>query len=349
MKAIILLSSLCLVTHTAAAATWTVNNQPGAPADFTSLSSAVNAAASGDTLYVQPSPESYGNFSLSKQLYILGPGHKPEFTPFSAQIQTVTLYSSSSGSILKGMRISYVTNAAGTVASNILFSGNYIANQIPVNLNSATLSNFIFEENIIAIQSNSLNVPALVNATFRNNIFWSFLSDGQAFSNLSNALVDHNLFIQTNSSNSNSLHTGGINVTHSNNIILRVAQNQGTALEASCNGCSWTNNLTYAPSLTLSNLPGTNFNNQQVQFVNASPSDPAFSYDKNYRLAPQSAGVAAATDGTDLGPYGGILEFSEFGYDDGLPRIGSFTLQSATAPQGGTLTIQLRAYGSGQE
>ena len=50
----------------------TVNNNPGASADFTSLQAAINAATAGDVIYVQHSPTTYGNIIINKGVIIIG-------------------------------------------------------------------------------------------------------------------------------------------------------------------------------------------------------------------------------------------------------------------------------------
>jgi hypothetical protein len=74
----------------------------------------------------------------------------------------------------------------------------------------------------------------------------------------------------------------------------------------------------------------------------------AFGYSKDFHLQNSSSGNDAATDGTDIGIYGGIFNFSMNGFDAGTPRVEDFTLTSPSAPAGGTITIHLKAHGSGQ-
>src|SRR6187549_1803900 len=54
---------------------WRVNNNVGINADFTTLQAAHNGAASGDTLYLEGSPNSYGALTCTKKLAIIGTGY----------------------------------------------------------------------------------------------------------------------------------------------------------------------------------------------------------------------------------------------------------------------------------
>ena len=67
--------SLLILVGAAQAAIITVDKNAGNNADFTSLQTAHNAAASGDTLYVAGSSQGYSRLTLSKKLFVFGPGY----------------------------------------------------------------------------------------------------------------------------------------------------------------------------------------------------------------------------------------------------------------------------------
>lgn len=72
-KTISLLAVFCM----AAAANATilrVNNSMGSSAPYTSVADALAAAAEGDTIMVDASTQSYGNFTIDKRIVLLGPG-----------------------------------------------------------------------------------------------------------------------------------------------------------------------------------------------------------------------------------------------------------------------------------
>lgn len=67
-----LLSLFCFSIN--AQTTWLVNNNPGEYADFTTLQEAIDGAAAGDVLLIQPSGTLYGDATIDKQVHIIGGG-----------------------------------------------------------------------------------------------------------------------------------------------------------------------------------------------------------------------------------------------------------------------------------
>lgn len=64
------LFNICLVHG----ATYVVSNFPGATKDFSSIQTAIEFAASGDTILVKGSPTNYGNVLLEKPIVLIGEG-----------------------------------------------------------------------------------------------------------------------------------------------------------------------------------------------------------------------------------------------------------------------------------
>ncbi len=55
---------------------WRLNNQPGVSADFTTtLQDAIDGISPGDTIYVEPTPFSYGPATISKKVILIGAGY----------------------------------------------------------------------------------------------------------------------------------------------------------------------------------------------------------------------------------------------------------------------------------
>ncbi|MEZ5045853.1 MAG: hypothetical protein R2831_02565 [Chitinophagaceae bacterium] len=73
MKQIIIFLLLFIVTQLNASIL-RVNNNPGITGVHTTLLSAVNAAASGDTIYLEPSSINYNGLTISKKITLIGNG-----------------------------------------------------------------------------------------------------------------------------------------------------------------------------------------------------------------------------------------------------------------------------------
>ncbi|MBK8683851.1 MAG: hypothetical protein IPN26_02075 [Bacteroidetes bacterium] len=89
----------------------TVNNNPAGLAQFSDLQSAINASASGDTVYVHGSVSAYGSGTVTdKKLTIIGPGIYPDkTTSLTARVHTIQFHnvntSDCNGSCIMGIVI----------------------------------------------------------------------------------------------------------------------------------------------------------------------------------------------------------------------------------------------------
>lgn len=228
---IITVSSIVTVN----AKVWRVNNNAGVVADFTTVATAVTAAAAGDTIYIEGSATAYSGSAVNKKLTFIGTGYfisgnnsnaGLQANPNEAKIGGMGLDSAASGSVflgLAGLSI-YNANAAGFGADNITISrcevGNIgiywspqagcIANNW--NINKSYISNV---GNIVIMQnwnvSNNIFVGALdmsnqANAgnTIRNNVFRAGITLYNAYFanniiyttvNFTNVVVKNNLAI----------------------------------------------------------------------------------------------------------------------------------------------------------
>lgn len=349
MKKLYIFLSLTLMSLYGQSTIITVNNEIGSSADYVDVVSAITVATNGDTIYIQPSQISYGSFTLSKSLVLMGAGHNPSFSPYNSQIGQITFAANSGGSIIKGLNIASITNNQATI-NNVVFSGCriYSSSGNPFLFQTATLNNWIFEgctiENVTIGGFDFSNMDA--NLILRNNYIFAAQVSIILSAVPSGTLIDHNVIVNID----NSTFYGpvlGNNVTISNNIIITQASNNN-GLTTYCGTCSFNNNILYAQNGggQFPAAPG-NLVNVNPQFESMSQAY-GYSYDYNLNLNSSSLGNNAATDGTDIGLYGGIGIFSPIGIDSGSPHINTFTLGSSTAPQGGTITIHLNASGSGQ-
>src|SRR6266404_6786736 len=108
---------------------WRVNNNTGINADFTTIQAAHDGAASGDTLYIEGSPNGYGSLTSSKSLTIIGPGYFLSLNPntqalsYTAQVSGIVYNAGSEGSTVAGFDISYLQ----VYCSNIVIRRNLFA------------------------------------------------------------------------------------------------------------------------------------------------------------------------------------------------------------------------------
>jgi hypothetical protein len=335
------------VALSASATVRTVNNINGIDADYSTVVSAINASVAGDTIYIMPSPTTYGNFTINKQIFILGPGHNPEYTAYNTQCGTITLSAQSSGTVIKGLSISVIAND-NNVINNVVIGNNYISNSSPtlVLQNNGTYNNWIFEGNVMYTNNaNFLSFSGLgANLILRNNYIHSSSLSGVMSFLPSGAILDHNIITAFNTNTMYYPIVNSSNIVLRNNIFYFTTSNPMYPADY-CVSCTWEKNILFSANGTIYSIPGTNYVNQDPAMASFST---IWSYSADLHLTESSPGVGQATDGTDVGIYGGIYPFSMYGFDAGIPRIAEFELLNTSAPQGGTISIQLRANGSGQ-
>lgn len=351
MKKIALLFVACSLAFAANATIRTVNNVNGLEADHTTISDAIAASVDGDTIYVQPSPNSYGSFGLNKRLVIMGAGHNPSFSPYESYITQVTFVTGSGNSVLKGLSIQIIASSSGVICNNVVISGCKLVNSSdsPILMGDATHNGWILEGCIL--QSGNSQPIKLLNFD-ANLIIRNCYAMSQGAYNLFNSapsgtLIDHCILLTLGTSTYTGIATGQ-NILHTNNIVTTDASlNYG--VDYSCSFCTHNNNLLWNSNSSFSTPPSGSGNivNADPLFLNFYFSS-SYVYTWDFHLANNSLANNAGTDGSDIGIYGGIFNFNHYGIDGGSPHIVDFTLGSSSAPQGGTITIHINANGSGQ-
>ena len=141
MKKNVILLSLLFVcfAYISEAHVWRLNNQPGVSANFTTnLQNAIDSVSSGDTIYVEQSPFSYGSANISKKVILIGGGYwLSENDSTSAYKENSVAWGlvfnpGSEGSVVMGMYLfrQYAYNEGFSVvtinADNITLRKNYI-------------------------------------------------------------------------------------------------------------------------------------------------------------------------------------------------------------------------------
>ncbi len=291
MKKTILLAAFSLVIITVHAKIWRVNNVPGVAADFTTAQAAHDGAAANDTIYLESSPNSYGDVTTTKKLTWMGLGY---FLPQNTGLQfhsntgfvsSLTVNSGSEGSIYQipvnsGIAVNSVANVtfqrcyigssfhAGGTSNHVTITqcyfnfNNYLIIDPSIAESSFTITNNMGYTNYIAIRQNAYQV------TFNNNT----LFPGQQDFIIDNATISNNIFY-------NSAYRSLFDAGYPSNV---------------------TNNLWVGT--TNSNFVGTNNNifNASNTTVFAGGSSP----DGQYKLAAGSPAIGTGAGNVDMGAYG---------------------------------------------
>lgn len=366
---------LVAVSIVANATIWTVSNY--SPAQFSTLDAAVSAAANGDTLYITGSPNNY-NLSnpLTKHLTFVGAGFDPQKdVPYTSRIVNgttyVTIKSGSSGSNFIGIKfpygLSFIDNSNPSI-SNLDFefcstgsTGTSVNSPTyPIDLsNSTTISS---DSNIVVRGCGTDTTPICLvvnnaNCSVKNIMILNNIANcgvvALTSSSCTNVLYDHNIITNTNANTTGCYYCSAYflfsNATITNNIFMTLTSIP-TLTGA---GCNFLNNVYVAsgatsfpsyPSLSPTNIGVTNIYFDSIQHAftaigtqNANPAGVPTSF----HLQPSSAGHNYATDGTDVGIYGGSGTYYWSGEPKWFPVVKTFNINNLTVPQNGNLNINV--------
>ena len=333
--------------------TWTVDNRPGTTAQFTSLQAAIDAAAEGDFIYIHPSATSYSNVTLIKRLHLRGIGHNPELgNGLSANLSSLQLStqssSSPSGSSISGLNISsFQINSALQAFSDVVIQNNRIGS-----LTLTKGSNCIVQGNIFNPQFASaifFGSGTNANNLISNNIFNSITNGSASEACIAgvneSTTVTNNIFIFNGTSGNPGIFRDSTNPIANNNIFV-LNNNVSNDFRNPNSTVSFQNCLTFSyGGQTINALNGNNnLNNTNPQFVNiGTPENPAFTYNKNYKLQVGSPAIDAGSDGDDLGIYGQGFLFQMKGYPFDLPYPTSINITNAVVEAGGNLSVDFKA------
>ncbi len=299
---------------------------------FQNLNTAITQAPAGSTIYIPG-----GSFALStnidKKLHIIGVGYRPDssnatgFTLLNGDLRFVTGGDSSTvtGIKLNG-QVFFGTNAASSNVSNVYLYRNEFLNNVYIfySNNTGSLANqILLEENIIRgyfYGGNSTDLTLIKNiiygsvtyasyAYFFNNII--LFNGGNTVYNCTGTVFNNNIFTTTSP-----YFLYSWSIVFQNNLFVL---NQTTIPDGAA---IWTGNIINQP---LSSI----FQNYVANDL----------WQSNLHLNPESPGVGAGLDGTDVGIYGTGIPFKE----GGVP-LNPHIKQALIAPQSenGGLQIQFR-------
>lgn len=338
MKKYILISIFLIMGMALQATILHVDNKPNRPSGYYSdINVAMTNASAGDTLFIYPSNVRYGNYygdvTVKKKLHFIGVGYDGN-NNFGSRFRTMTLdtatspASNPSGSSFQGLTVGSISVSKANI-NNITINGNYISSYIELH---SSCSGWIIENNFI---DNYININGNSNITIRNNIFDG--TYGIYTSSSSSVIISHNLFMNWR------YFYNVFNATVSNNIFICYSATNTSYM----NNNTFVNNISWRSSSTPYTLPpasntGTgNISNQDPQFETAASSG-SFDYTKDYHLKSTSPAKNAASDGTDIGPYGGTNPFI-WGGAFTIPSVTEMYIKNPVVNQGTNINIKVKA------
>ena len=329
MKKVTVLISLILMVVLATFSygeVWTVDSNPGNnAADFTTAQAAHDGAAAGDTLYFSGSTVDYGELSLSKQLYIFGPGYflnendSTQANQTNAVLRVMEFHDGSEGSMISGCRIYacdiYVNNI--TIKRNYIYrrTGNSWAIHIRDNADYINIT-----QNYITPTNNGIGFAGNNNNISLTNNYISFFNTTciQSQTSCSNIIVENNIIVGRiylyNSTIANNIFRPNQYSTYTGNSSNIITNNICSAEQFDTTG----NNQQNIDMATV--FVGEGSTDGQWQIIEGGPAD------------------GNGTFGTDIGMFGGNKSYILSGIPK-LPAIYYFLSPSAGS---GTLPVQVK-------
>lgn len=357
MKAILLSLMVFCLAVSAKATVHTVSNDPATVAQFSNLQTAIDAAASGDTIFVHGSPVVYPSFTLTdKRLAIIGPGFAPdkELTATAriagGFIRNSVAAGSSSGTELSGLVFTVILRIAdffsgSEAVNNLLIQRCQFNSTISIGFSGISIGNYLFEGNYFNGSGiDGASAANFSNFIWRNNVFRNALN-GRCFGffeSTANMLIDHNLFYT--SSASLTVFNTCSNFLITNNVFVK-------SNSAGASNSVFNNNLTFntpnnTPWTVNNNVDGggnvTNLDPQMADqaSVNTGTDNPLL----NFTIAAGPANTSGS-DGKDMG-----LLFDATGTanwansrNSRLPRVTKMNILNPTVSPNGTLNVQVEA------
>lgn len=379
MKKILLLTVITLLSISAYAKIWRVNNSPVLDGDVLQVSLLFNntntaadpEAANGDSIYIEPSTTGYNNFVVNKQVFIFGYGYfigsnlGMQASAERAFTNQVEFVAGSAGSTISGIEVTgsmFTTNVANITITRCLMSSfilfGYTTNATGIKLNKCFITSQMNEssslaaatsiginiENCIFSATSNGNLSGLIFPTRVKGLIRNCVFNGANSFNCFNFYVANNIFV--GNTNFGTVSNSGNNVYRNN--ILSYSSNAQNSLVTniapnSSNLFGQNMDPIFVGTTDNAFIAGSTFNNR----INLT----GFNFESRFDLE-TTANVATAggESGTTVGGatvttpacgvYGGTDPYRKGGFPN-IPRITALTIPPSVSNGAATMTISV--------
>ncbi len=315
------------------------------PAQYSTIQSAIDAAAVDDTIYIYAGIYNEVMY-INKKLVIIGPGINPQRpTNLNANVLGITLTGpGASGSVIMGLYVpgSVVFGYDGAqMSNNILVTECLFYGSVQFSGYGNMVENCIFSNHYPDGTTLAFNYPNAIGNVVQNSYIHGmvFVRPG------TNTILRNNIFASGDAGTRsfgilNTGQTWGSTVTIENNIFFKSNPN---GPDGSTDACAFKNNIYY---LTNYPPPTNAFSsgnmNADPQFVNYPAGGAPFSFAFDFKLQPTSPCVNYGTDGNDIGMWDGPAPVNK-GFEPPIPRVYGLDLNNSIAPAGSSLLLTIKA------
>jgi hypothetical protein len=326
----------------------TVNNYITNSAQFSTVQPAITASATNDTIYLHGSPVSYGDFTITKRLVVIGAGYFlsntiNNYTTLvgNITIDTVSVNQALSGLTLQGLTINGQIANAGTDRAN-----NVLIDRCKVSTIYVTGSNWIIKNSFgyLSISISSVSSNILISSNILQNLY---ITNGTSLTNYAAGVK-----VSNNELGSLQL-SGSYYLMFVNNIVKNYSSGGASAVANN----TFSRNITFTdggPSINFpppNNTGSGNFNNINPLYINYSSPWPnghysgdLLSYDFNYQTG--SVAINGGTDSTNIGISGGPYPTLTTKIFDGrtkIPLVTDVNIENAYVKPGQSIQIHFKA------
>lgn len=328
MKKTFLLLFLLVTVSTLQANILRVNNNPGVTLVnnlvFANFTNAMNAAAIGDTIYIEPSDINYGDILIQKPVVIIGPGYllnKNPNTPFdkrTARVSRITLASGSAKSKIMGLEVKGVNGNFGDISVSNTGSELNIEYCLfsEITGSSAFFVNAVISNCLIVGSINKSGI-SMINSLISNNIIWGSVQTSGNDNIIKNNIIFGGADYVSNYLNNIIYQTSTPDLAFSSNI--KVYNN----VCVGCTGTPGNNNFFTVANNTI--------------FVVPEPRTFDDLEDDNFILHASSPAKAKGVGGIDCGVFAGTKPYVL----SGIPPFPMITTFTQGAPSGGNIPITI--------
>ena len=301
----IIVTALLVVSTSAPAKSWRINNNLTADPDFTSINAAMSSTnvQAGDTLYLDPGCSLSGDQTVNKQVTIVGPGYFRADTPHAFSYLQNTLY----------IRAAY-TKVEGIIMSNadIIIYAQHVTIE-RCKLRDVRVGGYYDDARYATIRqcygnqiygqgwtSNNCAYCTIENCILRR--------DGTCIYDFYIPTIRQNYIMTSNSSHVlSSLESASI----TDNVIINTA-NSNYIFNYIANPVNISNNVISGNENA--NYPVNKYGNTEAAVFKLEGLN-----DQRYQLKDDSPAKGYATDGGDCGPFGGLYPYVLGGLPNGYP------------------------------
>ena len=271
---------------------------------YATVQLAINAAAAGDIIQVEPSTTVYAGVAVTKQLSFVGPGYflsenappALQASPITAAVGSFDFQSGSAGSSVSGL---VIPSACYVRVDNISITRCQLNGYIYLGYTTITTGAVIRQNYMDGVQQSSVSTNSLItnNIIINGNVNLSGVGITGEFSN--NSVVNTSV----------SLNAFTVRNNYFNNVLTTTANT------------AWSfNQFTTSTPPTLGTSSNNTANVPLASVFVLSPG--ALQYDGWYRLRTTSPALGAGQGGVDVGATGSATGFGyRFGGQPAIPAI----------------------------